>query len=149
VVRVSYRQALLFRWSRRDRLAILVIAVTVAFLVETTLLILAGGAQTAALVSEFDVTGTATFVEDPDAADIDDERWCCRSLVSRGRTARKRLRSVSRPARSGRSAIATERSPPNTVLTREPIFRPLYSSVSHTIFLMYISDIYYEYGVQS
>jgi hypothetical protein len=40
---VSYRQAILFRWSRRDRLAVLVIAIIVAFLVGTALLIVAGG----------------------------------------------------------------------------------------------------------
>ncbi|QLD87085.1 FtsX-like permease family protein [Natronomonas halophila] len=70
---MSYRQAILFRWSRRDRLAVLVIAVTVAFLVGTALLIVAGGAQTAALASEFDATGTATFVEDPSEVSVDDE----------------------------------------------------------------------------
>jgi ABC-type antimicrobial peptide transport system permease subunit len=73
VVGVSYRQAILFRWSQRDRLAVLVIAVTVAFLVGTALLIVAGGAQTTALASEFDATGTATFVEDPSKVSVDDD----------------------------------------------------------------------------
>jgi ABC-type lipoprotein release transport system permease subunit len=73
VVGVSYRQAILFRWSQRDRLAVLVIAVTVAFLVGTALLIVAGGAQTTALASEFDATGTATFVEDPSEVSVDGE----------------------------------------------------------------------------
>lgn len=70
---MSYRQAILFRWSRRDRLAVLVIAVTVAFLVGTALLIVAGSAQTTALASEFDATGTATFVDDPSDVSVADD----------------------------------------------------------------------------
>lgn len=68
---MTYRHSLVVRWSRRDRLAVLVIAVTVAFLVGTVLLVVAGGAQTAALAEDFDAAGSATFVEDPNAVDGD------------------------------------------------------------------------------
>lgn len=40
---LSYRRALVARWSHRDRLAVLVVAVTVGFLVGTTLLVLGDG----------------------------------------------------------------------------------------------------------
>ena len=54
---MSYRRALLGRWSRRDRLAVVVVALSVAFLVGTTLLVLAAGDQTAAIATEFETPG--------------------------------------------------------------------------------------------
>jgi len=68
---MTYRQSFIVRWSRRDRFAVLVVALTVGFLVGTALLVVAGGAQTANLAAEFDATGTATFVEDPENAPAD------------------------------------------------------------------------------
>jgi ABC-type lipoprotein release transport system permease subunit len=68
---MTYRRSFILRWSRRDRLAALVVAVTVAFLVGTALLVVAGGAQTATLAAEFDATGSATFVADPATAPDD------------------------------------------------------------------------------
>jgi ABC-type lipoprotein release transport system permease subunit len=65
---VSYRRALLVRWSRRDRLAVLVVAVTVAFLTGTTLLLLAAGGQVAVAAEDYGASGTATFHDDPAAA---------------------------------------------------------------------------------
>ena len=56
---MNYRRVLLTRWSRRDRLAILVVAVTIAFLVGTALLVVAAGDQTAAIAGEFGTSGTA------------------------------------------------------------------------------------------
>ncbi|HET7323896.1 MAG TPA: FtsX-like permease family protein [Halococcus sp.] len=56
----SYTRALLTRWSRRDRLTVLVVAVTTAFLVGSTLLLTAAGAQTATIASELDTTTTVT-----------------------------------------------------------------------------------------
>jgi len=38
---VSYPRTLLFRWSSEDRLAVLLVAMTVAFLVGTTLFVFA------------------------------------------------------------------------------------------------------------
>jgi ABC-type lipoprotein release transport system permease subunit len=65
---MSYRRALLTRWSRRDRLAVLVVAVTVAFLVGTTLLVLAAGTQTATIAAQFDSPGSVIVHESPAAA---------------------------------------------------------------------------------
>jgi hypothetical protein len=69
---MSYRRALLTRWSRRDRLAVLVVAVTVAFLVGTTLLVFAAGAQTASIAAQFDSPGSVTAHETPAAAAASD-----------------------------------------------------------------------------
>jgi len=65
---LGYRGILLTRWSRRDWLAILVVAVTVAFLTGTTILLGATGAQTAAIAAEYDSPGDATYFEDPKTA---------------------------------------------------------------------------------
>ena len=46
---MNYTQALLTRWSRRDQLTVLIIAVTVAFLIGTVLLLSAASTQTAAI----------------------------------------------------------------------------------------------------
>jgi ABC-type lipoprotein release transport system permease subunit len=56
---MGYRRVLLARWSRRDRLAVLVVAVTLAFLVGTALLVVAAGDQTAAIASEEGTPGIA------------------------------------------------------------------------------------------
>ncbi len=56
---MSYRRVLVTRWSRRDRLAVLVVAVTIAFLVGTALLVVAAGDQTAAIASEQGTPGIA------------------------------------------------------------------------------------------
>lgn len=65
---MRYRQALLTRWTRRDRLAVLLIAVTVAFLTGTVLVIVAMGAQTAAIAGEYDATGSVTYHDSLPAA---------------------------------------------------------------------------------
>ncbi|WP_276257971.1 FtsX-like permease family protein [Haloglomus litoreum] len=69
---MSYRRALLTRWSRRDRLAVLVVAVTVAFLVGTTLLVFAAGTQTATIAAQFDSPGSVTVHDSPAAAAASD-----------------------------------------------------------------------------
>ena len=69
---MTYRHALLTRWSRRDRLAVLVVGVTVAFLVGTTLLVFAAGTQTAAIAAQFDSPGSVTVHESPAAATASD-----------------------------------------------------------------------------
>jgi cell division protein FtsX len=68
VVPVSYRRTLLFRWSREDRLALVVIAVTVAFLVGTVLVVVAAGDQTAAIAEGLESPASATYYASTDAA---------------------------------------------------------------------------------
>ncbi|WP_154019066.1 FtsX-like permease family protein [Halococcus agarilyticus] len=58
---MSYTRSLLTRWSRRDRLTVLVVAVTAAFLVGSTLLLAAAGAQTATIADGLDTTTSATY----------------------------------------------------------------------------------------
>ncbi|MEF8825475.1 MAG: FtsX-like permease family protein [Haloarculaceae archaeon] len=65
---MGYRSLLLTRWSRRDWLAILVVAVTVAFLTGTTLLLIAAGDQTAQVASNRDSPGSATYYGDIETA---------------------------------------------------------------------------------
>lgn len=65
---MGYRRALLGRWSARDRLAVLVIAVTVAFFVGSVLVVFAAGAQATAIAAEFDSPGSATGFDSPAAA---------------------------------------------------------------------------------
>lgn len=50
---MSYASTVLFRWSRRDRLAVAVVAIAVAALVGTALLVVAAGAQTTAVAAEY------------------------------------------------------------------------------------------------
>jgi ABC-type lipoprotein release transport system permease subunit len=63
---MTYRRALVFRWSRRDWLAVLTIAVTVAFFVGVALLVVAMGAQTATLAGDKGTTGSATYYNNTD-----------------------------------------------------------------------------------
>jgi len=71
---VGYRRSLLARWSRRDRLAVAVVALTVAFLTGATLLLFAAGAQTTAIAAGYDSTGAATMHDSPaDARATDPE----------------------------------------------------------------------------
>ncbi len=57
---MSYARALLFRWSRRDRLAVVVVAIAVAALVGTALLVVAVGTQTAAIAAEYSGSAEVT-----------------------------------------------------------------------------------------
>lgn len=57
---MSYARALLFRWSRRDRLAVAVVAIAVAALVGTALLVVAAGTQTAAIAAEYSGSAEVT-----------------------------------------------------------------------------------------
>lgn len=60
---MGYRSALVRRWTRRDRLAIIVIAVTVAFFTGTTLVVSAAAAHTSQLAAEFGPLGYVTMDE--------------------------------------------------------------------------------------
>ncbi|MFC7008522.1 ABC transporter permease [Halalkalicoccus salilacus] len=66
---MSYRRILVRRWSRRDRLAVVMVALTVAFLTGSTLLILAASAQPVGLAEQFSSSGTATVIDADDAPD--------------------------------------------------------------------------------
>ncbi|ODR79821.1 hypothetical protein BG842_03230 [Haladaptatus sp. W1] len=60
---MGYRRALLTRWSRRDKLAILVIAVTVGFLTGTTIVVAAVSTQTTSIAAEYGTDGTAVHYD--------------------------------------------------------------------------------------
>jgi ABC-type antimicrobial peptide transport system permease subunit len=62
---MGYRSRLLFRWSRRDQLAVIAIAVTIAFLTGTVLLLVAVGGQTAAIATELRSPGTVVYESSP------------------------------------------------------------------------------------
>jgi ABC-type lipoprotein release transport system permease subunit len=65
---VSYRRALLVRWSRRDRLAVVVVATVVALLVGSTLVVVTAADETTQLASHLNTTGGVTAYDDPDTA---------------------------------------------------------------------------------
>ncbi|WP_101297145.1 ABC transporter permease [Halegenticoccus soli] len=57
---MSYRRSILTQWSRRDRLTVVVVAVTTAFLVGTALLLLTAGAYTTTIGDDLAVSTTVT-----------------------------------------------------------------------------------------
>ncbi|GGM60426.1 hypothetical protein GCM10009017_08280 [Halarchaeum rubridurum] len=61
---MSYRRALLTRWSVRDRLAVLVVAVTAAFLVGTVLVLLAVSGQATAMAAEHGADAAVVLTND-------------------------------------------------------------------------------------
>ncbi|WP_306059825.1 FtsX-like permease family protein [Natronococcus wangiae] len=65
---MNYLRVLVGRWSRRDRLAVLVIALTVALLVGATLLVGAAGDQTSTLAAEYDTNASVAAYDSVDAA---------------------------------------------------------------------------------
>ncbi|MFC4438489.1 MULTISPECIES: FtsX-like permease family protein [Natrialbaceae] len=65
---MTYLRVLVGRWSRRDRLAVLVIALTVALLVGATLLVVAAGDQTSNLAAEYDANASVAAYDSVDAA---------------------------------------------------------------------------------
>ncbi len=64
---MSYRETIIRRWSHRDRLAIVMVALTVAFLTGSTLFIVAASAQPLALADPLTSSGTADALEPGDA----------------------------------------------------------------------------------
>lgn len=60
---MGYTRAVLLRWSRRDRLATIVIAVAVASLVGTALVLVAAGAQSAAIAGQYTNSAEVTYYE--------------------------------------------------------------------------------------
>jgi len=65
---MSYRRVLLGRWSRRDRLTVVVVALGVAFVCGTALVVVVAGAQTTALAAEYGATATVTTHDSVGAA---------------------------------------------------------------------------------
>ncbi|AGB38646.1 FtsX-like permease family protein [Natronococcus occultus] len=65
---MTYLRVLVGRWSRRDRLAVLVIALTVALLVGAALLVVAAGDQTRSLAAEYDGNASVDSYDDVDEA---------------------------------------------------------------------------------
>ncbi|MBP2249912.1 ABC-type lipoprotein release transport system permease subunit [Halarchaeum solikamskense] len=66
---MSYRRALLTRWSLRDRLAVLVVAVTAAFLVGAVLVLLAVSGQATAMAADHGADAAVVLTSDvPDGA---------------------------------------------------------------------------------
>jgi ABC-type lipoprotein release transport system permease subunit len=62
---VSYRLSLVGRWSRRDRLAVVVVATLVALLVGSAIVVLAAGAETTRLAADINASGSVTLYDDP------------------------------------------------------------------------------------
>jgi hypothetical protein len=68
---MGYRRSILRRWSRRDWLTVLIIAVASAFLVGTTLLLLTAGTHAATVSGDLETSTAATYhesVNDAEAA---------------------------------------------------------------------------------
>ncbi|MFC7071749.1 FtsX-like permease family protein [Halovenus rubra] len=65
---MNYIRVLVARWSRRDWLAVLVVALVAALLVGTALLVVTTGEQTTKLAAEFDSNGTITSYDSPAGA---------------------------------------------------------------------------------
>lgn len=64
---MNYHRALVRRWSRWDRLGIVMVALTVAFLTGSTLLIVTASAQPIGLAGEFSSPGTAAVLDADEA----------------------------------------------------------------------------------
>ncbi|WP_336339224.1 FtsX-like permease family protein [Haloarcula brevis] len=60
---MGYRNALLFRWSRRDRLTVVVVAVTAAFLIGTVLLLFTAVTYSETFAEPLANSGTVTYHE--------------------------------------------------------------------------------------
>lgn len=66
---MSVRRVLLLRWSRRDWLAVGVVALITLFLMGTTLTLLTASDEIAGQARQFDADATATYYDDPAAAE--------------------------------------------------------------------------------
>lgn len=65
---MNYRRALVTRWSRRDWLAVLIVALIAALLVGTTLLVVTAGNQTQTLADDFEANATIAHYDSPEEA---------------------------------------------------------------------------------
>ncbi|WP_436929293.1 FtsX-like permease family protein [Halosimplex halobium] len=68
---MNYARALVTRWSARDQLAVLVVAVATAFLVGAVLVLLGVAGQTTAIAGEHGAETTVALTDDPGAAPAD------------------------------------------------------------------------------
>lgn len=66
---MSYRRALVRRWSRRDRLAVVMVALMVAFLTGSKLLVLTASTQPIGLADPLSSSGTAAVLDADEAPD--------------------------------------------------------------------------------
>ena len=66
---MGYRRSILRRWSRRDWLTVVIIAVATAFLVGTTLLLLTAGTHAATVSGDLETSTTATYYESMEDAE--------------------------------------------------------------------------------
>lgn len=64
---MAYRRLVLTRWTRRDRLAVLTVAVAIAFFTSTVLVVTAVSAQTTAIAADQDASTSVAYVDDPAA----------------------------------------------------------------------------------
>lgn len=58
---MGYRHSLIRHWSRRDWLTVVIIAVSAAFLVGTTVLLLTAGAQLGGITGDVSTSATVTY----------------------------------------------------------------------------------------
>ncbi|WP_436926752.1 FtsX-like permease family protein [Halosimplex amylolyticum] len=65
---MSYRRVLVTRWSRRDRLAVLVVATITALVVGSTLVVLTAGGATTQLAGDLGPNGSVATYDSPGAA---------------------------------------------------------------------------------
>ncbi|MFC7008376.1 hypothetical protein [Halalkalicoccus salilacus] len=66
---MGYRRSILRRWSRRDWLTVVIIAVAIAFLVGTTLLLLTAGTHAATVSGDLETSTTATYYDSVEGAE--------------------------------------------------------------------------------
>lgn len=66
---MSYRRSLLTRWSTRDRLAVLVVGLTVAFLTGTVVLFTGASAQVVSIATDYGTGGSVEYVDSVDSTD--------------------------------------------------------------------------------
>lgn len=126
---MSYRQRLTIGWARRDSLAVIVIAVTVAFLVGAAVLGIALGTQTTEIASEFDNAQTIVSAEKASSdairfivgeTDIQGESYTVVGFKSESAAVAVGDRTVSLPeVVPGKFASATD-TPTSSVVTRRP-----------------------------
>lgn len=60
---MSYRHALVTRWSRRDRLAVLVVATITALLVGSTLVVVTAGGETTRIAGQLETNGSVAMYD--------------------------------------------------------------------------------------
>ncbi|WP_254663425.1 hypothetical protein [Haladaptatus sp. W1] len=109
---MGYQRGLCTQWSRRDRLTIVIIAVAVAFLVGTTVLLVAANTQTSSISSGFSDSMAVTHydtVDEATAAAGGDDIVLPVAAVEQTGTARRRGTGISKGTTSphGRTGVTS------------------------------------------